>query len=208
MRLTEAQIRRTVRGILREATYPDYPEPDRKISAVIDSIGEKIRREVAADPYFDIARNYAEPEDDEQGYPGERDRDDILGLFVREHMREVMLIARLMTRQAQLLAPIVLRDKDRLKAGLPSNIVLQRLESFTGEIDDVLDQSPAYVDDEVFGSLDRLETGIIICLDALLFPAPNEHPSRRANQLSELTDERVYHTLLGLYNYTRPSLRG
>jgi hypothetical protein len=122
-------------------------------------------------------------------------------------MKEVKLIAHLMKRQAQLLAPVVLRDKERLMAGLVGRGLLQNIENFTGEVDEELEQSPAYVDDEVFGSLDRLETGIVTSLDMLLFPAPNEHPRRRANQLSELTDELVYGTLLGLYNYVRPSLR-
>jgi hypothetical protein len=190
MRPTEAQIRRTVRGILREGLYPDLPEPDRRISGAIDAIGEKIRREVENNPGFDILRHRQ-----------------ILDLFVREHMREIKIIARLMTRQAQLLAPILLRDKERLKAGLTSNIVLQNIENFAGEIDDELEKDPTYVDDEIFGSLDRLETGIVKCIDTLMFQSPSYPPRRRANHLSELTDEIVYSTLLGIHSYLRPSLR-
>ena len=210
MRLTESQVRGIVAGILREGAHTVYPDPDRKISDAIDAIGEKIRRDVAADPDFDIARNYVEPEpefDEDGPGPVNRDREEIQLLFYDKYKSSIKLISRLMKRQAQLLAPVVLRDKERLMAGLVGRGLLQNIENFTGEVDEELEQYPAYVGDEVFGSLDGLETGIVLCLDMLLFPAPNEHPRRRANRLSELTDALVYGNLLGLYNYVRPSLR-
>jgi len=212
MRLTEAQIRRTVRGILREGVYPDLPEPDRKISAAIDQIGEKIRREVENDPDFDIARNYEEPEDlvDDDGAPGPgyRDREEIETLFYNKHTKSIKLISRFIRRQAQLIAPIVLRDKERIKADLPDNpdhYARQTLERFTGDLRaEVAENPPEYAYSEALSDVPLIEQYIVRSLDHFLFPEPGWGSSKR---LSEMTDAMVYSLYLDIGPYTTPEYR-
>ena len=197
MRLTEAQIRRTVRSILNEA-FPAYPEPDRGISKIIDTIGLKLKAQAESDPDFEPMRNVAE-----RGALFTRTSH----LVEQKYKREVDQICRLMVRQAQKLVPAIEETLPDIAASLtPGERDLYNVNQFRGIDSESAEGSYEYHSFS-FDSVTELQTSVIIALVYYIFPTPATESGFEDDRLSRYTDSRVYGSLLRLFGYHPPGFR-
>jgi hypothetical protein len=205
MRLTEAQIRRTVRGILREAhVLPALPKPDPGLGKVIDIIGLKVKRAADSDPEFIAIQDELKQIDPDDYSQRSLTRKKAMDLIPDAYSEEIEKISRVMLAQAKKLVPTIVDDMREITVGMSPEEIQSAFSQFEDDIASSALENIRGTNSYTAG-FERLNNAQFAVVEELLtYIFPLAPPVSR---FSELTDPRIYNTILHIYGYYPPEKR-
>jgi len=212
MRLTETQIKKTVRRILMEANVlPALPQPDPSLGKVIDVIGLKVKRAAESDPEFIAIQDKLKMLD--PNAPRYTERRKAMFLIPDTFSEEIEKISRVMLAQAKKLVPTIMDDMKEITGRMSPEQIHHAFSQFEGGISRFAledgsqpsPQRPSLTPSPYTAGFERLNnTQFAVVEELLTYIFPVAPPVSR---LSELTDPRVYNTILLIYGYYPPETR-